>query len=140
MNAFDKIVFVNRAFALSDTGRISYDYGLYELTEEEWESKVSINDFEGLSEALDSPTSATLQVEKKLTKEAAADLNEYGRLLARSIEDVDNDELDEELSDFWDNHFDTESVFYDVEPVYDVDDYLKAKEGDTYWTTLEYGF
>lgn len=134
MNKLDKIIFINKVFAISDTGRIQYGQG-EELTLEEWNAaNHDVDAFPELSSCLELAQAAVLYAELKLTKQEADDLNEYGRLLARALDD-DSDELEEQIEHFWDDK-ETRVALSDG----GYGDFLIAREGDSYWDRIEYFF
>lgn len=134
MNKLDKIIFVNKVFAISDTKRIMYGQG-EELTLAEWNAaNHDVDAFPELSDCLELAQAAVLYAELKLTKQEADDLNEYGRLLARAKDD-DSDELEREIEYFWEDKK-TRVAEYDG----GYGDFLIAREGDSYWDRVEYFF
>ncbi len=134
MNKLDKIIFINKVFAISDTGKIQYGQG-EELTLAEWNAaNHDVDAFPELSDCLELAQAAVLYAEKTLTKQEADDLNKYGRLLERAIDD-DSDELEEQIEHFWDDK-ETRVALSDGS----YGDFMIAREGDSYWVSIEYLF
>ena len=139
MNKLDKIIFINKVFAISDTKRIMYGQG-EELTLAEW-NNADLDDLPELSDCLELAQSAQLYAEMKLTKEEADDFNAYGQLLERADAGDDSDELADEIDDFFrKKHEDSFGAYHAVSDYWYKEDYLGAKEGEPYWDRIEYFF
>ena len=136
MNKLDKIIFINRVFAISNTKKISYGQG-EELTLDEW-NNVDLDDLPELSDCLELAQSAQLYAEMTLTKQEADDFNAYGRLLERADDGDDSDELADEIENFWEEHEDSFGAYHAVSDAWETEDYLNAGEGEFYWDRIEY--
>lgn len=140
MNKLDKIIFINNVFAISNTKRIMYGQG-EELTLDEWNAaNKNVDAFPELSNCLGLEQAAVLYAGMTLTKQEADDFNAYGQLLERHCDDDDVTQLIIEADNFWKEHEDSFDAYRAVCGAWDREDYLGAKEGDSYWDRIEYFF
>ena len=144
MNRIDKIITIEKAFNLSDTGVIlttntvdengEYD-GPREISREEWE-----RDKDELLKTIVFPVFA----QRKITAEAAAELNDFGGVVEmfNAVDENDEEAYEEALEDlttFWDKS-NNSGVFYDMfesEWAADQNELFECKEGDLFWSRVE---
>lgn len=144
MNKIDKLITIEKAFDLSDTDVIlttnmidengEYD-GPREISREEWE-----RDKDELLKTIVFPVFA----QRKITAEAAEELNDFGGVVEifNAVDENDEEAYEEALEDlttFWDQS-NNSGVFYDMfenEWAADQNELFECKEGDLYWSRVE---
>ena len=141
MNNTNKVVLINKAFAISETGRVGFGFNCEDnvLTREEWEQK-GLDAFDEENLVFDIPVCA----ECVISESAAAELHEFGELHKRyqdSADDETRSRLDEEIFVFWDDK-ENSGVFYDIFHTKwlsgsSLDIIMQIMPGDKYWREIE---
>lgn len=141
MNYKDKVILINKAFVVSETGRVGFGFNCEDnvLTREEWEQKY-LDVFDDGNLLFDTPVCA----ECIISETAAAELHEFGELHMRYQDSADDEtrlRLDNEICTFWENK-ENSGVFYDI--FYskwlsggDIDIIMQITAGDKYWREIE---
>lgn len=132
MNDFEKIMSIERAFAISDTGIIAVAttdpfVGWKEFARNEKNGVVIDVDEIDFNHCI--------YAQKQVPAEAARLLREYGKLLLQRVQDSDDDDIQDRISDFWQEEGSEWSwVFEDGYSDAGITTLLTVKENDVYWS------